>query len=100
MAEELGRVFKKLLRSNDKVYLAEPFYAGGTSSFSPHAEDVLQQWQNTYTDINVELFADRQTLKTLLRQQAAENDVILIAGARDNTLAMFASELADGGKML
>ena len=99
MAEELGRVFKELLRDNDKVYLSEPFYAGGTSSFSPHAEDVLKLWQASYSKINVELFTDRQELKKLLLAQGAEKDVILIAGARDNTLAEFAFELAEPGKM-
>ena len=98
MAEELGRVFNTVLQPGDKVYLAEPFYAGGTSSFSPHAKDVLQMWKSSYPAINVELFEDRKELKNLLLDQAGANDVILIAGARDNTLAEFASELASTGK--
>ena len=98
MAEELGKVFHTVLRADDKVYLAEPFYAGGTSSFSPHAKDVLQMWQSSYSSINVELFDDRKELKDLLLAQAGNNDVILIAGARDNTLAEFASALASAGE--
>jgi UDP-N-acetylmuramate--alanine ligase len=46
MAEELGCNLAKLLRKDDRFYLAEPFYAGGTSSFSPHAEDVFKRWQS------------------------------------------------------
>lgn len=97
MAEELGKVFKTVLRPQDKVYLAEPFYAGGTSSFSPHAVDVLTLWQKEYGSINAELFEDRASLKKLLLEQAADDDVILIAGARDNTLAQFAFELTTSG---
>ena len=93
MAEELGRVFNTVLRPQDKVYLAEPFYAGGTSSFSPHAKDVLAVWQNTYSSINAELFADRRELKELFLSQSGNGDIILITGARDNTLAEFAFEL-------
>ena len=93
MAEELGRVFNTVLRPQDKVYLAEPFYAGGTSSFSPHAKDVLSEWKNTYSSINAELFADRRELKEFFLSQSGNGDIILITGARDNTLAEFAFEL-------
>ena len=94
MADELGKVFSTVLRANDKVYLAEPFYAGGTSSFSPHAADVLAMWKNSYNSINAELFTDRSELKKLFLTQSSNGDVILITGARDNTLAEFAFELA------
>ena len=94
MADELGRVFSTVLRANDKVYLAEPFYAGGTSSFSPHAADVMAMWKNSYDSINAELFTDRSELKKLFLTQSSNGDVILITGARDNTLAEFAFELA------
>ena len=94
MADELGRVFSTVLRANDKVYLAEPFYAGGTSSFSPHAADVMAMWKNSYDSINAELFTDRSELKKLFLTQSSNGDVILITGARDNTLAEFAFEFA------
>jgi UDP-N-acetylmuramate--alanine ligase len=46
MQEELGRNLHDILRPYDKLYIAEPFYAGGTSSFSPHASEVLTRWHS------------------------------------------------------
>ena len=94
MAEELGRNLHKLLRDQDIFYLAEPFYAGGTSSFQPHASEVFEQWQNLYGTLPVKLVSDRQWLKKELLKTAGNNDLILIMGARDNTLATFAESLA------
>ncbi|MBE6380207.1 MAG: hypothetical protein E7047_04690 [Lentisphaerae bacterium] len=94
MAGELGRNLQKLLRKQDVFYLAEPYYAGGTSSFSPHAADVLQQWHALAPDLPVYLAPDRAALKQLLLSQAGKKDLILIMGARDNTLAIFAADLA------
>ena len=94
MAEELGRNLQKLLRKQDIFYLAEPYYAGGTSSFSPHAQEVLARWQAAYGDLNAVFAPDRQWLKKELIANASSSDIILIMGARDNTLAIFAESLA------
>ena len=95
MAEELGRNLKNLLREKDIFYLGEPFYAGGTSSFSPHASEVLERWQTRFGAMPVTLAPDRPALAEALKKNAKSNDLILIMGARDNTLALFAASLAD-----
>ena len=94
MADELGRNLAGLLRANDRFYLAEPFYAGGTSSFSPHADEVLSKWQTVYPDTPIFLSASREETAEKLLAQAGKNDVILIMGARDNTLPLFAQSLS------
>ena len=93
MADELGKNLQKILRQQDQLYLAEPFYAGGTSSFSPHASEVLERWKKTAPGLPVELFSSRQDLAEQLLRQASSADLILIMGARDNTLSEFASSL-------
>ena len=93
MQAELGRQLNKLLRPQDKFYLAEPYYAGGSSSFSPHAADVMQEWQKLYPALPLELAGERDFLRQQLTAQAAAGDLILIMGARDNTLAEFAGSL-------
>lgn len=93
MQKTLGEYLNKLLRKNDRFYLAEPFYAGGTSSFSPHAEEVFAEWKKLYPALPVYLAGARAELKTKLQSQAASGDIILVMGARDNTLAEYAAEL-------
>ena len=93
MQQELGKNLHGILRKDDHFYLSEPYYAGGTSSFSPSASDVLAQWQSIYADLPVELTGSRESLSAILRKKARRGDVILIMGARDNTLALFASSL-------
>ncbi len=93
MQQELGKNLHKILRQNDHFYLSEPYYAGGTSSFSPSAAEVLTQWQDLYADLPVELTGSRESLSTILREKPRRGDVILIMGARDNTLALFAASL-------
>ena len=93
MASELGRKAAALLRQQDQLFLAEPYYAGGSSSFSPHASEVFEQWKKLYPAMPLTLVQNRAELKIQLRNKAGKGDVILIMGARDNTLAEFASEL-------
>ena len=94
MANELGSQLARLLRQQDRFFLAEPYYAGGSSSFSPHASEVLRQWLQQYPDMPVELTESRSELKKILQSQAGPADLILIMGARDNTLAKYAASLA------
>lgn len=93
MKDELAKVLNKTLRQQDKLFLAEPFYAGGTSSFSPHASDVVAQWKSFYPQLAVELAESRGEVKTKLLATAAKDDLILIMGARDNSLSEFAASL-------
>ena len=95
MQAELARQLSTILRKQDKFYLAEPYYAGGSSSFSPHAADVVQEWQKLYPTLPVVLAAERAALRQQLIAEAQSGDLILIMGARDNTLAEFASSLTD-----
>ena len=94
MQAELAKQLSEVLRPQDKFYLAEPYYAGGSSSFSPHAADVLPEWKSLYPNLPAELAEDRETLRQKLMTEAGEDDLILIMGARDNTLAEFAASLA------
>ena len=93
MRDELGKVLAKTLRWNDRFYLAEPFYAGGTSSFSPSAGEVLESWLAEYSNLSVCLAPERKELKKLLIQDGTSDDIILIMGARDNSLSTYAASL-------
>ena len=95
MADELFEQLEKFLRHEDRFILLEPFYAGGSSSFSPHAEEVAAKWRSLSADPGRFLvMPDRETLKTSLLADAGNGDVIVIMGARDNSLSLFAAALA------
>ena len=94
MQSALFGSLEKFLAPDDRFILLEPFYAGGTSSFSPHAADVAAGWQSRSTvPERFMVMPDRETLKKFLLSAAGENDLIVIMGARDNSLSLFAAEL-------
>lgn len=92
-----GSLFELLdgsLEKDDRFILLEPFYAGGTSSFSPHSSDVCRKWQElSAAPERFMFFPDRGSLKEFLHEKTAADDVIVIMGARDNSLSIFASSL-------
>ncbi len=94
MEKELFEQLERFLRPDDLFILLEPFYAGGTSSFFPHAADVCTQWQaKSSAPQRFTVMPDRETLKKFIHQQAGKDDIAVIMGARDNSLSLFAEEL-------
>ncbi|MBR7121672.1 MAG: hypothetical protein IKC94_05475 [Lentisphaeria bacterium] len=92
-----GTLFEKLdvfLHEDDRFILLEPFYAGGTSSFSPHAADVCAKWrEKSALPERFMVMPDRETLKKFILENGGKNDIAVIMGARDNSLNLFAAEL-------
>ena len=94
MEEALFEKLESFLQSSDRFILLEPFYAGGTSSFSPHAADVCAKWRSASADPDrFMVMPDRETLKEFLQKNSAAGDVVVIMGARDNSLSYFSSSL-------
>jgi len=95
MEEQLFKYMDDFLNTGDRLMLLEPFYAGGTSSFKPSSAEVVEKWRkNTSAPERFSVFPDRKTLADFLKETPAENDLIVIMGARDNSLSDFAAELA------
>ena len=93
--EAMGEILKKNLRSQDHFLVLTPFYAGGTSSFKPSAEEVAGQWKNEYGVENVAAYT-RESADRELRCRPEVGDIILIMGARDNSLSDWAKDLLVG----
>jgi len=89
MRDELKSELTSALRPQDLFMLLEPYYAGGTSSFKPHASEVVDGWALA----NVVSPADRAAAAALLRREVTPRDIVLVCGARDNTLPQWALEL-------
>lgn len=95
MREELGRELQSALRPQDIFILLEPFYAGGTSSFKPHAAEVITGWHEDGILANATTFTGRNEVEQLLKRSTHSGDIVLVCGARDNSIPVWAESLAD-----
>jgi len=93
MRDVLLDELEKVLRSKDEFILLPPFYAGGTSSFKPTSQEVTASYKQTGTK-NYSCCASRLYLTEYLQKNAKNDDIILIMGARDNSLSDYAKSLA------
>ncbi len=92
MRDDLLPGLEKTLRPDDRFIFLPPFYAGGTSSFTPTSQEVASEYRKkgsrTYT-----YFDERKDLAAMLRREATARDLVLIMGARDNSLSDWALEI-------
>ncbi len=93
MREELYRTLTGLLRRNDRFLMLEPYYAGGTASFSPTSKEVIAGYLAEGGNTRFLYMPDRETLRETLLKNAGPGDVVLVMGARDNSLSDYAESL-------
>ena len=99
MKDELFNLLEPELRQNDRFILLPPYYAGGTASFSPTAEEVTAEYQAlSSAPERFMVFGDRDDLRKFLHDTARIDDIIVIMGARDNSLSDYAGSLCEGSK--
>ena len=96
MRDELGIQLAQALKDNEYFIMTEPFYAGGTTSFKPSSAEVVAKWHETLKKSEHFIYApDRKYITEFLRRKLSVGDVVLICGARDNSLAQYAAELTE-----
>ena len=94
MRDELYRDLEGKLRARDRFILLPPYYAGGTTSFKPTAEEVCREWRAaSRRPERFMTFPDRETLTDFLLLSTRPGDLIVIMGARDNSLSDYAASL-------
>lgn len=93
MRDELFRTLEKELAPDDIFAFLPVYYAGGTSSFKPTSAEVAEQYQQQGKR-HYESLPDRAAALELVRREARNGDVVLVMGARDNSLSGWAVELA------
>lgn len=90
--DELFETLEAVLRPGDRFFMLPPFYAGGTSSFKPTSQEVIADWKQKSTTPETYTFTDaREQLRQLLLEESSGGDLIVIMGARDNSLSVYAS---------
>jgi UDP-N-acetylmuramate--alanine ligase len=91
MFDDLKIMFQNSINKDDKLYLLPTFYAGGTADKSVDSDKLADELGDKNRFVFVE---NRQKLTEILKTCVKENETVLICGARDNSLAVFAKELA------
>jgi UDP-N-acetylmuramate--alanine ligase len=91
MGEQLADSFANGMESEDRLYLPDPVYQGGTVD-RDHGSDWLAE-QVRARGAKADHIADRSAIGEVLVSEARPGDRILIMGARDDTLAEYARDL-------
>ena len=94
MGEELADAFATGMAADDRLYLPDPVYQGGTVERT-RGSDWLAQEVSERGRTNAQHIADRAQIADALLGEAKRGDRILIMGARDDTLIDFARELVE-----
>jgi len=95
MREALAKALPSILRPADKFIFLPVYYAGGTASFSPTAAEVAATCREAAGSKAGSIldFEDRQECERYLRQAVKCGDVVIVAGARDESLSIWAKSL-------
>ncbi len=107
MRSELLEVFARYLRpadgvwAADRLYMPEVLYMGGTTDKSYSARDFIEELRMNFNDPAqspasrscVQWFQNREDIIPALLQDAKPHDRIVIMGARDDSLTLFAHEI-------
>ena len=94
MGSELAQTFARLLGPNDLTILCDPVYFGGTVDQSGGSERIVRLIRAAGG--NAEHIPARDDCAARIVQLARPGDRVVIMGARDDTLALFAKELLAG----
>ncbi len=92
MQKPLFDELETTLSDKDIFCMLPVYYAGGSASFAPASADVVQSYM-IRGEKHYLSFESRNELQTYLQANTGNNDVILIMGARDNSLSGFAAAL-------
>lgn len=88
MREELGQTVPAVLGPDDRIWISEIHYAGGTASRDISSRDLADDLRAAGVDATY--LADRDAWPQLVSDLARPGDLVLIMGARDPGLAELA----------
>lgn len=91
MGAELAQTFAKELDEDDRVILCDPVYFGGTVDRSEGSERIVKLVEDAGG--SAQHIPEREAVGEHLAEIAKPGDRIVIMGARDDTLSLFAREL-------
>lgn len=93
MGAELAQVFADILDGDDRIILCDPVYFGGTVDRSIGSESIVDAVNEAGG--KARHIASRSDCGEHIAQIAQSGDRIVIMGARDDTLSLFAADILD-----
>jgi len=96
LRQDFVRTFTHELSSEDRLWMLEVFYAGGTTTRDFSAADIVDEIKASGP--HAEFAPSREWLIRRVAEAAREGDVVLVMGARDPSLTAFAGALLAGLK--
>ncbi|MCB1784481.1 MAG: UDP-N-acetylmuramate--alanine ligase [Alphaproteobacteria bacterium] len=93
MGREIMEVFAAYLGPEDYLLMPEAYYAGGTVDRSVTAKDLIEAAQGKIA--HAHWFETRAEIPAFIQRQAKAGDRVVVMGARDDTLHVFARQLLD-----
>ncbi len=91
MGDELAESFSNGLAADDRLYLPDPVYQGGTVDRSRGSDWLVARIRAAGRQ--ADHVAERPQMAAALLAEARPGDRILIMGARDDSLSEFAADL-------
>lgn len=91
MREEFVEAFANNLAKDDVLIMPEVYYAGGTVDRSVTAQHLIDDLKAQ--DVDAHWFAKRSEIPAFLRTIVKSGDRVIIMGARDDTLHLFAHDV-------
>ena len=95
MREALAKALPSILRPSDEFIFLPVYYAGGTASFTPTSGEVAETCREApgANAEAVKVFDDRSSCENYLKKAVKRGDVVIVAGARDESLSIWAKTL-------
>lgn len=94
MRDGLVDVFSAKLRDGDILFMPEIFYAGGTANRVISAADLILKIRDRGRDAR--FFEERARIAEAIVSESRPGDVVVVMGARDDTLTDFCRAILDG----
>lgn len=81
------------LTTEDFIFLLDIFDAGGTANRTIHSKDLIDDLQKR--GMNARYIHDPDSIPAIIQPELKQNDTVIVMGARDPYLSIFAQTLAD-----
>jgi UDP-N-acetylmuramate--alanine ligase len=91
LRQDFVATFARELRPDDRLWMLEVFYAGGTVQRNFSAADIVAEIAER--GVKAEFAPSRDWLAARIAEEAYAGDVVLVMGARDPSLTGFAREI-------
>ncbi|OGF18017.1 MAG: hypothetical protein A2W00_15170 [Candidatus Eisenbacteria bacterium RBG_16_71_46] len=93
LRDDFVETFSRALRGEDRLWLVEIFYAGGTAQRDFSSADLVAQI--AATGVHAEFAPAREWLAERIAAEARPGDLVLVMGARDPSLTTFARRVLE-----